>query len=194
MREPEKNLRSFLIDKSWTLFLDRDGVINKKIENGYVKKIEEFEILPGVIDALRILRSIFGRLIIVTNQRGIARGFMAEEDLFLIHKHMLNIFEKHSIFIDRIYFCPHDEKDNCNCRKPKTGMIQQAMKDFNDIDLKKCIMVGDSHTDILTAKNMNIISVFIGGNSKNSNIEADFYFDSLFEFALAIRPCSICSF
>ncbi len=194
MREPRRNLQRLLIDKSWTLFLDRDGVINRKIENGYVTKIEEFEILPGVIEALRILRSVFGRIIIVTNQRGIARGFMTEKDLFSIHEHMLNVFEKHSIFIDRIYFCPHDEKDNCNCRKPKTGMIQQAIKDFRDIDLKKSIMVGDSHTDILTAKNMNIISVFIRYNNNYSHIDADFYFDSLLEFALAIRDCSLCSF
>lgn len=186
MREPEKNLRSFLIDKSWTLFLDRDGVINKKIENGYVTKVEEFEILPGVIEALRILRSTFGRLIIVTNQRGISRGFMTERDLFSIHEYMLSIFKTQSIFIDRIYFCPHDEKDNCNCRKPKTGMIEQAIKDFKDIDIKKCILVGDSYTDILTAKKMNIISVLVGGDTKNNNIDADFYFDNLLEFALAI--------
>lgn len=104
----------------------------------------------------------------------------------MIHEYMLSIFKTQSIFIDRIYFCPHDEKDNCNCRKPKTGMIEQAIKDFKDIDIKKCILVGDSYTDILTAKKMNIISVLVGGDTKNNNIDADFYFDNLLEFALAI--------
>ncbi|MEM2661586.1 MAG: HAD family hydrolase [Nitrososphaeria archaeon] len=189
MKKQKENYQIFsYIDKSWTLFLDRDGVINKKIENGYVTKWEEFEFLPGALNAMNILSSIFGKIIIITNQRGIARGLMREKDLYVIHKNMVNIFQKYSINITKIYYCPHDYKDNCKCRKPQTGMIEQALKDFNDIDLKKSIFVGDSEIDILTAKNAGILSVLVGTNTgKNLNIKPDFYFNNLFDFVLKIK-------
>ena len=86
MRGQEKNLKDLRINKDWTLFLDRDGVINKKIENDYVRNWSQFEFIEGVIEALKILRNIFGKIIIVTNQRGIGRGLMTENDLHEIHK------------------------------------------------------------------------------------------------------------
>ena len=112
-----------------TLFLDRDGVINKKIEGDYVKNWSQFEFLPNVIDALKILNNLFDRVIIVTNQRGIGRGLMSEKDLENIHNQMLSIFRKEGIKIDKIYYCPHDyEKEICSCRKPQIGMALQAKK------------------------------------------------------------------
>lgn len=123
MKEQKKSLKHLNIDRKWALFLDRDGVINKKIENDYVRNWEQFEFLPGVLEALKILSDIFGRIIIVTNQRGIGRGFMTEKDLEYIHRNMLNIFEASGIKVDAIYYCPHDyEREICNCRKPDMGM------------------------------------------------------------------------
>jgi len=91
MRERKENYHLLSrIDKSWTLFLDRDGVINERIVGDYVRNISQFKFIPGTIEALKILRKIFGRIIIVTNQRGIARGLMTEEDLISIHDYMLN--------------------------------------------------------------------------------------------------------
>lgn len=138
-----------------TLFLDRDGVINKKIENDYVRNWEQFEFLPNVIEALKILNSLFDRIIIVTNQRGIGRKLMTEKDLEVIHKNMLSVLSKENIKIDKIYYCPHDyKKEICNCRKPKIGMALQAKKDFPDIDFRNSIMVGDSLSDIEFGKKL----------------------------------------
>ncbi len=151
-----------------TLFLDRDGVINKKIENDYVRKWEQFEFLPNVIEALKILNNFFERIIIVTNQRGIGRGLMNEEDLQDIHKRMLSVFRKEGIKIDKIYYCPHDyEKKICNCRKPKIGMALKAKKDFPDIDFKNSIMVGDSISDVEFGEKAGMKSYLIGKDFKD---------------------------
>ena len=93
MRGQKKNLKDLRINKDWTLFLDRDGVINKKIENNYVRNWSQFEFIEGVIEALKILRNIFGKIIIVTNQRGIGKGLMTENDLYKIHENMIKVFE-----------------------------------------------------------------------------------------------------
>lgn len=160
-----------------TLFLDRDGVINKKMEGDYVRNWEQFEFLPNVIEALKILNTLFDRIIIVTNQRGIGRGLMTIKDLEDIHKNMIKIFLKHDIKIDKIYYCPHDyEKEICNCRKPKIGMALQAKEDFPDIDFRNSIMVGDSFSDIKFGKNAGMKSFLLG------NEEADF--KDLYDFAL----------
>jgi histidinol-phosphate phosphatase family protein len=169
------------IDKNWTLFLDRDGVINKKIDGDYVRNWEQFKFLPNVIEALKILNGIFGKIIIVTNQRGIGRGLMTEKDLNKIHQNMLTIFKKNNIEIDNIYYCPHDyEKEICNCRKPKIGMALKAKEDFPEIDFKKSIMVGDSLSDIEFGNNIGMISFLIGNNPSS-----DFY--SLYDFAKKIK-------
>ncbi|MEZ0322735.1 MAG: HAD family hydrolase [Hydrogenothermaceae bacterium] len=172
MKKQKEILKDLKIDKTWTLFLDRDGVINKKLEKDYVKSFDEFEFLPGVIDALKILSSIFGKIIIVTNQRGIGRGLMSEKDLENIHLHMLNILNHHNITITKIYHCPHDyEKEECNCRKPKIGMALMAKKDFPDIDFSKSIMIGDSISDIDFGKNAGMISILINENSDMASLK-----------------------
>ena len=133
MKEQKKNLGDLGINKEWTLFLDRDGVINKKIENDYVRNWSQFEfidgVIDGVIDGLKMLRQIFGEIIIVTNQRGIGLGLMTEEDLHKIHESMKKVFEENGIFIDKIYYCPHDyEKEICDCRKPNIRFSTQGKK------------------------------------------------------------------
>jgi len=163
-----------------TLFLDRDGVINKKIENDYVRNWEQFEFLPNVIEALKILNSLFDRIIIVTNQRGIGRGLITEKDLEDIHRKMVSVLKKEGIKIDKVYYCPHDyEKEECNCRKPKIGMALQAKKDFPDIDFKNSIMVGDSISDIKFGKRVGMKSFLIG----NKNVD----FKDLYNFAISLQ-------
>ena len=158
---------SLKVDKTWTLFLDRDGVINKKIENDYVRSIEQFELIDGVLEALKKLSQVFGRIIIVTNQRGIGRDLMTEEDLHHIHNHMLSVFKENGIKIDAIYYCPHDhEKEKCNCRKPNIGMGLKAKEDFKDIDFSKSIMVGDSKEDMEFASNLGMYSILISSGDR----------------------------
>jgi len=180
MKKQREILKTLNIDKTWTLFLDRDGVINRKIDGDYVRNWQQFEFLPKVLEALEILNNIFGKIIIVTNQRGIGRGLMREKDLLDIHSNMLNILSDKNIEIDKIYYCPHDyEKEDCICRKPKIGMALQAKKDFPDIDFKKSIMVGDSISDIEFGNNAGMISILI--DESNSDIK------SLYEFAILIK-------
>ncbi len=129
------------------VFLDRDGVINRKLENDYVKKWDEFCFLPGVFEAIKTIREKGYLVIVVTNQRGIAKGFMTEKDLEEIHQKMQKELETHGAQVDDIFFCPHDISDNCNCRKPKPGMLIQAQNKW-DIDFTQSYIIGDSNSDI----------------------------------------------
>uniref|UniRef100_A0A7V4KCB5 D,D-heptose 1,7-bisphosphate phosphatase n=1 Tax=Fervidobacterium pennivorans TaxID=93466 RepID=A0A7V4KCB5_FERPE len=187
MRERKENYHLLSrIDKSWTLFLDRDGVINERIVGDYVRNISQFKFIPGTIEALKILRKIFGRIIIVTNQRGIARGLMTEEDLISIHDYMLNELRQNDVTIDGVYYCPHDITDNCSCRKPKPGMAFKARIDFPDIDFAKSIVVGDSESDVQFAINIAAIPVLISSGGKQS-LGGLMVFDNLAEYAGFIR-------
>ncbi len=149
------------IDSSWTLFLDRDGVINKRLINDYVKNIDEFEFLPGVEKSIARLTKIFGKIFVVTNQRGIARKLMTLEDLLLINDFMLRKIENAGGKIDKVYFCPHDRNEGCGCRKPAPGMAFKAQQEFCGIDFSKSIMVGDTDSDIEFGKNAGMITVHI---------------------------------
>jgi histidinol-phosphate phosphatase family protein len=129
-----------------TLFLDRDGVINRKLEGDYVKEWDEFVFIEGVIDALKYLRPFFKYIIVVTNQRGISRGFMTSRDLEEIHSKMISELLLNGVKIDAVYYCP-DEEGSPN-RKPQTGMALMAQSDFPQIIFDKSIMVGDSLSDL----------------------------------------------
>ena len=129
------------------VFLDRDGVINQKLENDYVKSWDEFCFLPGVFEAIRIIKEKGYLVIVVTNQRGIAKGLMTEKDLEEIHRRMIEELKKHGACIDDIFYCPHDISDNCNCRKPKPGLLIQAQRKW-DIDFTQSYIIGDSNSDI----------------------------------------------
>lgn len=139
--------------KTRVIFLDRDGVINRKLENDYVKKWSEFQFLPRVINALQLLVNNEFKIFIITNQRGIALGLMTRDDLDHIHNRMQREFEKISISISGIYYCPNDYKDNCNCRKPNPGLLLQAAFEHN-INFKEAILVGDSISDMEAGKCM----------------------------------------
>jgi D,D-heptose 1,7-bisphosphate phosphatase len=162
------------------VFLDRDGVINAKLpENHYVTHVAEFEFFPGVKRALAILKRLGYLLILITNQRGVARGFMTVEGLQRVHDYMQSVLERDSAPLDAIYYCPHDVFENCSCRKPQPGMILKASLDLN-VDLSASYMVGDSPKDILAGRNAGVTTVRI---SRQPDEFADFVFPNLLEFA-----------
>ena len=142
-----------------TLFLDRDGVINYKIENDYVKSIQDFKFIPEFIHVVKNLSLLFNRIIIITNQQGIGKGLMSISDLNEIHEYMLNIINDNNGKIDKIYFCPHLASENCLCRKPSPGMIQKAFQDYPDIDRSKSYFIGDSDSDMQAGKAEKLISI-----------------------------------
>lgn len=179
------NLQDLHIDNSWTLFLDRDGVINKNIEGGYVLSLEMFEWIDGSIEAIASLSKIFGRIIIVTNQQGVGKGLMSENDLSVVHNFMKTEIEKQGGRVDAIYYSPYLNSENHPMRKPGTGMPLQAQKDFPEIDFSKSILVGDSEGDMEMAEKLHLKKVFIK-NSRTVYLGADFNFNSLNEFADAL--------
>ena len=176
--------KEFSPDKTWTLFLDRDGVINRRPPGDYVKQWSEFMFLPGVPGALAQLSKIFGRIIIVTNQQGIGKGLMTYEDLQTIHRRMVNEIEKAGGRIDAIYYCPDLEEKPDNCRKPAKTMAVKAKNDFHDIDFTKSIMAGDTENDMLFGKNAGMTTVLINTNGmEDPGRLADFVFPDLPAFA-----------
>lgn len=171
---------TFNIDKTWTLFLDRDGVVNKLLPNDYVKGLHEFEFNPGVLDALKILSQKFGHIFIVTNQQGIGKGLMTEKDLDTIHRHMLEQIENAGGKIDAVYFAPGLHTPDNLLRKPNTGMALKARIDFPQIDFNRSVMVGDSEGDMAFADNAGMKKVFICNEKKREDCPV---FPSLLEFA-----------
>lgn len=131
------------------IFLDRDGVLNIK-RNDYVKSEEELEILPDIQNQLLRLVNAGYDLFIITNQSVINRGLISVEDESKINKKLLDFLTNHGVKISKIYICPHRPDENCNCRKPKTGMIEEAIKEFC-IDIKKSWFIGDAVSDEETA-------------------------------------------
>ena len=167
MNGQSMNWNNLHIDKSWTLFLDRDGVINKKIDDDYVRSLDQFEWLPGVIESIKKLSSLFGRIIIITNQQGIGKGLMTEEAVESIHEHIIQSIKQAGGKIDGVYYAPHLKSENSEFRKPNIGMAMQAKKDFPEIDFSKSIMVGDSRSDMEFGKKAGMKTVFILNGKKN---------------------------
>ena len=159
------------------VFLDRDGVINKKNEK-YVKNVNEFEFLPKIFEAVKKINELGFKIIIITNQSVINRKIISVAELNKIHEYMLKKFNEKSCKILKIYYCPHKPDENCRCRKPNTGMITKAIKEF-DINLSNSILIGDSDSDIETAKRMNIKSIKLNANEnlieKIDNIKEMFF-------------------
>ena len=147
--------------KKWTLFLDRDGVINDRIVGSYVRNWAEFEFMEGVLEAMPILARKFDCIVVVTNQQGIAKGIMTEDALNKVHASMLEEIEKKGGRIDKVYFCAAHERENSPCRKPNVGMAEQAKFNFPKINFDQAVMVGDSITDIEFGYNMNMKTVLV---------------------------------
>jgi len=172
------------------IFLDRDGVINKHI--GFLKNIDEFELLDGVAEAIKLINNSGYLAIVVTNQPVIARGEVTFDELEEIHNKMETLLGMGGAYLDGIYFCPHhtdkgyegeipELKFNCDCRKPKPGMILKAEKDFN-IDLKASWMVGDGKNDVFAGKNAGCQTALIG----KDEFGQDRTVDSLLDFVNSV--------
>lgn len=185
--------RSSLSAPQPAVFLDRDGTLNE--ETGGVTSPDQLKLLPGVAEAIHRLNHQGFRVIVVTNQPVVAKGFCTESDVQTIHNKLETLLGGAHAFLDRIYFCPHhpekgfagerpDLKMDCDCRKPKPGLIQRAAKDLN-LDLQASWFVGDSTTDIETAKNAGLKSVLVrtghGGNDGKYRAEPDYVFKTLNE-------------
>mgnify|MGYP003976376839 FL=1 len=162
-----------------TIFLDRDGVINKEV--GYLHKIEDFIFIDGVFEACLSFKQLEYQIIIISNQSGIARGYFTLFDYEKLTKWMLNKFSKKNISILDAFFCPHGPKSTCGCRKPKPGMLVDAQNKYN-IDLEKSWMIGDKETDIEAANLAGINNTILlrsGHLINESNSNAKFIIDSI---------------
>jgi D,D-heptose 1,7-bisphosphate phosphatase len=184
-----------MINLKKTLFLDRDGTINREVS--YLKSKNDFKLLPGVENALRNLTNCGWQLIGITNQSGVARGIISEDFLMELHREIIDDFSKHGINLRNIYYCPHHEeavipfyKKRCPCRKPEPGLILKAAKEYH-ADLKKSFFVGDKLSDVLAGKRAGLKTVLVltGYGSqekqriKEKNIVPDYIFPDLPAFA-----------
>jgi D-glycero-D-manno-heptose 1,7-bisphosphate phosphatase len=181
-----KNLRN----KQRAIFLDRDGTINRYV--GFLRDIREFELLPGVGEAIRKINASGYLAIVITNQPVVARGDVSMEGLSLIHDKMETLLGKEGAYLDGIYVCPHhpdrgfegevaELKINCDCRKPKPGLLFKAAQDFN-IDLSESWMIGDSEIDVQAGRNAGCHTALIG----TEDFQQDMTVDSLLNFVTKV--------
>ncbi len=186
LSSPLLNLES--IDKSWTLFLDRDGVINEDKIGSYIFTPDEFHFMKGAPELFKKISEKFGRIIIVTNQRGIGRGLMPEEDLTVIHNKMTAAVNTAGGKIDGIYYATSVSNDD-PLRKPNPGMAFRAKADFPSIDFSKSIMAGNKQSDMLFGKNAGMYTVFIATTNPEvpfPHPDIDLRFDLLKDFVEAL--------
>jgi histidinol-phosphate phosphatase family protein len=172
-----------------TLFLDRDGVINDEIRDGYVLRPDMFRFSEGVLTAMPLLARRFHRIVVVTNQRCIGRGLLTTEGLNEIHRQMLEQIMQQGGRIDRIYFCP-DEESNSPCRKPGTGMGLQAKLDFPEINFTESVMVGNTLSDMQFGKSLRMQTVFIPSTRPDTPFPhplIDRRYQNLLQFAAAVQ-------
>lgn len=181
-------MSKFLIDNNWTLFLDRDGVINHEMHLGYVNFWEDFKFYEEVKEAFKIFAAHFKYIVIVTNQRGIGRGITTIENLHNIHQNMTAAIEKDGGRIDGVYFCPDLALDSLD-RKPNAGMAFQAQSDFPAIDFSKSVMVGNNLSDMGFGRKIGAKTVFLTTTAPDTdpaNECIDAMYTSLYQFALSI--------
>lgn len=178
------------IDSDWSLFLDRDGVINKEEAGTYVLSYDQFEFLPGVLEAMKEFAKMFKYIFIVTNQQCVGKGLLAKGDLEDMHKSMQGDIEKINGRIDAIYYCPDLATENPPNRKPEIGMALQAQKEFPQVDFSRSIMVGNYITDMEFGRNAGMLSVLVEEkeriNSENIGL-IDYYFKSLFHLSQNVQ-------
>jgi heptosyltransferase-2 len=155
---PRETVGRTRILEGYTIFLDRDGTLNE--DPGFLKSASELKLLPGVAAALARLKAAGARLIVVTNQSGVGRGFFSLRDLEAVHARLEGLLEQSDAALDAIYFCPHHPDDGCRCRKPSTGMVDRAVAELQ-VDLRKAYVVGDHVRDIQLAKAAGMKSVLV---------------------------------
>ena len=182
-QEDFKRYSDWNLDKSWTLFLDRDGVINTHIKGGYVTSLDNFEFIEGVLSNFSKLNSVFGRVVVVTNQQCVGKGIISEADLNNIHSHMLENIKNNGGNIDEVYFAPQLVSENSEMRKPNAGMADEAKSQFSEIDFSKSIMVGDSLSDMEFGRKKGMKLVYINAGL---NGDTDRTFPTLEDFTKSI--------
>ena len=168
------------MSKNKAIILDRDGTLIE--DKNYAYKIEDFELLPGVIEGLKLLQNKF-LFFIVTNQSGIGRGYYTIQDFQNFNNHLINVLKTHKIEILKTYFCPHLREENCECRKPKTKFIDEIIKEFN-VDINKSWMMGDHPSDVQFGINASCRTIFL------TTGHGDKHLDEL--ESLGIKPTLIC--
>lgn len=181
------------IDRTWTLFLDRDGVINVESVGSYITSWGEFQFHDGVLDALRSLSQIFGKIVVVSNQRGVGRGIMSLESLREINVNMKSAVADAGGRIDKIYAATAVTDDDHN-RKPNTGMGLQAQEDFPGIDFKRSVMVGNSISDMEFGKRLSMRTVFLTTKHEPFSLPHDLIdeqYASLFAWASTVVHAEI---
>ena len=150
------------------VFLDRDGVINRKAPDGeYVTSLDDIQILPGAERAIALLNHSSRKVIVVTSQRGIALGLFTEADLLAIHKKLQMQLRSCGAHLDAIYFCPHDH-GQCSCRKPGTGLFERAFRDFPGASPENSVMIGDSDSDIVAGTTLGMKTILVRQHSNSA--------------------------
>jgi D-glycero-alpha-D-manno-heptose 1-phosphate guanylyltransferase len=186
LQKPPLDLKT--IDKSWTIFLDRDGVINYEKKDAYVLNWGEFRFHEGVKEAIKILHEKCGSLVVISNQRGVGKQLMTEENLQDIHRQMITAMEQAGGRIDAIYYCSSLDNKHPD-RKPNPGMAFRAAREHPEIDLSKTIMVGNKPSDMQFGRNAGLYTVFIKTTNPEQPVphpDIDWAFDSLISFAKAL--------
>ncbi|SDX74664.1 D-glycero-D-manno-heptose 1,7-bisphosphate phosphatase [Acetomicrobium thermoterrenum DSM 13490] len=182
------------------VFLDRDGTLIEDV--GYLSSISQIKVLPRVVDGLKLLKSMGYLLIVVTNQSGVARGFFSEDFVQNVHDILGRLFKDNGVAIDAFYYCPHHPTEgfppynvNCDCRKPKTGMIKRAICEY-DIDISNSWVIGDSLVDVQLARNAGCKGILLNRDDDLHSISKESFCDTslyeavkydLFEGALYIK-------
>ena len=162
----EDSANTFLSRKLRTVFLDRDGVINEKLPEGsYVTRWAEFQLLPGVAEAIARLNQAGQRVVVVSNQRGISLGLYTAAAVLDLHSALQELLARSGAHVDGFYFCPHD-RGECNCRKPLPGLFEQAVAEFPDITAQTSAMIGDSKVDVEFGRRLGMKVVFVDGDPK----------------------------
>lgn len=174
---------SLTFDQHWTLFLDRDGVINKRIFGGYILEESAFVFIEGALEALAILNKVFGKIVVVTNQQCIGKKLISIDQMNQIHKFMCTQIASAGGRIDGVYFAPELKDEVNSTRKPAAAMAIQAKRDFPEIDFSKSIMIGDTDSDIIFGKNLGMKTGLMRSEEVTTE-QADFQFNSLLDFAL----------
>jgi D-glycero-D-manno-heptose 1,7-bisphosphate phosphatase len=168
------------------VFLDRDGVINRKAPEGqYVTRWEDMEFLPGASEAIQLLNRHSFLVIVVTNQRCVAKGLLTTSELESMHARMRQEFKSAGAMIDAIYYCPHENVPPCGCRKPEPGMLLEAARDL-DIDMAASWIVGDSEQDVEAGHRAGCRTVRVIENDEPASTGAELFASSLLEAAYRI--------
>ena len=171
------------------LFIDRDGVINVDLLGDYIKSWNEFQFEPGAVEALRKITNAGYKIVIISNQAGIGDGIFGEDSLWDVHRRMLGELEKAGVKIHAAYYCLHGKQAGCKCRKPETGLFEQAARTLK-FDKEKTFFIGDKCTDIEAGKRFGLKTIFVRtghGKADESKftlyLEPDYRFNNLLEAA-----------